>query len=91
MKIFSGSLLVVNQVNDIYLAKGKKMAAYLEEAKEQLSSFSSASIVVILRSKNLNVDALGKLALTKDADLLDAGSIEDLAEPNIHLQLGVME
>ena len=47
VKIFSDSQLIVNQVNDIYLVRGKKMVAYLEKAKEQLSLFSAASIEVI--------------------------------------------
>ena len=34
VKIFSKSPLVVNQVNDIYLPRGEKMAAYLDKAKE---------------------------------------------------------
>ena len=34
VKIFSESQLVVNQVDDIYLARGKKMAAYQDKAKE---------------------------------------------------------
>ena len=34
VKIFSNSQLVVNQVNDIYLVRGEKMAAYLDKAKE---------------------------------------------------------
>ena len=34
VKIFSDSQLVVSQVNDIYLARGEKMAAYLDKAKE---------------------------------------------------------
>ena len=34
VKIFSNSQLVVNQVNDIYLARREKVAAYLEKAKE---------------------------------------------------------
>ena len=32
--IFSYFQLVVNQVNDIYLARGEKMAAYLDKAKK---------------------------------------------------------
>ena len=48
------------------------MAAYLDKAKEQLSLFSPTSIDAIPRSKNLNVDALAKLASTRVADLLDA-------------------
>ena len=48
VKIFSDSQLVVNQVNDIYLVRGEKMATYLEKANEQLSSFFVASFEVIL-------------------------------------------
>ena len=51
---------MVNQVNDIYLAQGDKMAAYLEKAKGLMETFPIASIKVIARSKNLNVDALAK-------------------------------
>ena len=47
VKIFSDSQLVVNQVNDIYLAKGEKMAVNLDKAKKQLSLFSATSIKVI--------------------------------------------
>ena len=86
MKIFNDSQLVVNQVNDIYLGRGENMAAYLDKSKEQLSLFSAASIEIIPQSKNLNVDALSKLALMRDADLLDAVSVECLVEPSIHPQ-----
>ena len=79
---------MVNQVNDIYLARREKMAAYLDKAKEQLSLFSVASIKVIPRSKNSNIDALAKLASTRDAYLLDVVSIEFLGKPNIHPQRG---
>ena len=34
MKIFSNSQLMVNQVNDIYLARWEKMAAYLDKVNE---------------------------------------------------------
>ena len=47
MKIFSDSQLIVNQVNDIYLIRGEKMAAYLDKAKEQLSLIFAAFIEVI--------------------------------------------
>ena len=47
VKIFSDSELLVSQMNDIYLARREKMTAYLEKAKEQLSSFSVASIEII--------------------------------------------
>ena len=47
MKIFSDSQLVVNQVNEFYLARGEKMAAYLDKAKEQLILFFAAPIEII--------------------------------------------
>ena len=62
------------------------MIAYLDKAKEQLSSFSAAFIKVILRSRNSNVDALAKLASTRDANLLNVVSVEFLAEPSIYPQ-----
>ena len=77
---------MVNQVNDIYLVRREKMVAYLDKAKEQLSLFSVASIEVIPRSRNSNIDALAKLASTRDVDLLDVVFIEFLAESSIHLQ-----
>ena len=61
------------------------MVAHLEKVKEQQSSFSAASIEVIPRSKNSHVDVLVKLTLMRDANLLDAVSVEYLAEPSIHL------
>ena len=64
------------------------MAAYLDKANEQLSLFSAASIEVIPRSRNLNANALAKLASTRDTYLLDTISVEFLAEPSIHLQYG---
>ena len=86
MKIFSNSLLVVNQVNDIYIARGEKMVTSLDKEKEQLSLFFAASIEVIPQSRNSNADALAKMTSTRDANLLDAVSVEFLAEPSIHPQ-----
>ena len=57
VKISSDSQLVVNQINDIYLTRGEKMAAYLDKAKEQLSSFFAISIKDIPRNRNSNTDA----------------------------------
>ena len=60
------------------------MIVYLDKAKKQLSLFSTPSIEVIPRSKNLNVDALAKLDSKRDADLLDTVSVESQAELSIH-------
>ena len=59
------------------------MAAYLEKAKKLMETFPIISIELIPRAKNVNADALAKLASTSDAELLDAVSVEFLAEPNI--------
>ena len=83
LKVYSDFQLVVNQVNDVYQARGEKMVTYLEKAKELLGSIRVASIEVVPRSKNVNVDALAKLASTKDTELLDTVSEEFLPEPSI--------
>ena len=56
-----------------------------------MKTFPIALIEVILRSKNTNVDALVKLALTRDAKLLDAVYVEFPAKPSIKPQLEIME
>ena len=66
IQIYSDSQLVVNQVNDIYLAGRDRMAAYLEKAKGLMETFPIASFEVIPRLKNANTDALAKLASTRD-------------------------
>ena len=53
------------------------MAAYLEKAKGLMKKIPTVSIDVILQSR--------------DAELLDAVSIEFLAEPNIKQQPKIME
>ena len=51
-----------------------------------MGTFPTASIEVILRSKNANTNALVKLASTKDAV-----SMEFVAEPSIRRQFEIME
>ena len=67
------------------------MAAYLEKAKGLMGTFPIASLKVILQSKNANANSLAKLALTRDSELLDAVSVEFLAEPSIKPQPKIME
>ena len=40
IQIYSDSPLIVNQVNDIYVAQGDRMVAYLEKAKGLVPSLS---------------------------------------------------
>ena len=91
IQIYSDFTLVTNQVNDIYLARGDRMATNLEKAKGLMETFPIASIEVIPRSKNANTDALAKLVSIRDTELLDAVSVEFLAEPSIKPQLEIIE
>ena len=59
------------------------MVAYLEKVKELIRSFLTCTIEVVPRLKNSHVDALAKLASTKDAKLLNVVFVEFLLEPNI--------
>ena len=47
LKIYNDSQLVVNQVNDVYLARGERIIAYLEKAKKLMEIFPTISIEVI--------------------------------------------
>ena len=78
-------------MNDIYVARADRMVAYLEKAKGLMETFPIAFIEVIPQSKNTNVDASEKLASTRDAKLLDAISVEFLAEPSIKPQSEIMK
>ena len=75
--------LVVNQVNDAYQVRGEKMVAYLEKAKELIVTILVVTVEVAPSSKNANVDALTKLAFTKNVELLNTISVELLAELSI--------
>ena len=47
------------------------MAAYQQKAKDLLSAFSSFKIQQVPRAQNTQVNALARLASTKDAELLE--------------------
>ena len=67
------------------------MVSYWEKANGLMETFLITFIEVISRSKNENVDALAKLTSTRDAKLLDAVSIEFLAQPSIKPLSEIME
>ena len=83
LKVYSDSQLIVSQVNETNQARGEKMVSFLEKAKDLIGSILMFTFEVGPRSKNSNADALAKLASTKDAELLNAVSIEFLFEPSI--------
>ena len=85
LEIYSDSQLVVCQVIDEYQARGEKMVAYLQKAKDLLSTFSSFKIQQAPRAQNTQLDALARLASTKDAELLEVIPVEFLNESSISL------
>ena len=84
LEIYSDSQLIVCQVTNKYQTRGEKMVAYLQKAKDLLSTFSSYTIQQVLRAQNAQVDALAWLASTKDAELLEVIPIEFLNELSVH-------
>ena len=67
------------------------MVTYLEKDKELLGLIATISVEVVLQSKNANAYALAKLASMRDAELLDAVSVEFLLEPSIKQQPEIMD
>ena len=63
------------------------MATHLQKAKELFGSFNSYTISQIQRSQNAEVDALARLASTKDADQLKIIPVETLNSPSIQTEL----
>ena len=61
------------------------MVAYLQKAKDLLSTFSSFKIQQGPRAQNTQADALARLASTKDVELLEVIPVEFLNEPSISL------
>ncbi|KAK1424744.1 hypothetical protein QVD17_20082 [Tagetes erecta] len=56
------SLLVANQVNNIYEAKEDSMNTYLNICRELITQFAAFTMIHVPRSKNKKADALSKLA-----------------------------
>ncbi|XP_074265048.1 uncharacterized protein LOC141587464 [Silene latifolia] len=61
LRVYSDSLLVVNHVNNEYVARDSKMIAYLKIATEQKSKFRTFKITQVPRDQNVEADALATL------------------------------
>ena len=59
------------------------MAACLENVKVELQNFSRYKVKHIDRADNSNVDALAKLATSRDTELLRLVPVEIIPEPSI--------
>lgn len=64
LKVRDDSQLVVNQVSGQFQAKGENMHAYVNRATDVMKSFKKVAVTQVLRSKNIKIDALAKLAST---------------------------
>ncbi|XP_074306272.1 uncharacterized protein LOC141641512 [Silene latifolia] len=61
LQIYSDSLLIVNHVNDEFIAMDSKMITYLKVAKELKQKFKDCKLHQIPRDKNVEADALATL------------------------------
>ncbi|XP_074277819.1 uncharacterized protein LOC141601433 [Silene latifolia] len=64
LTVYSDSLLVVNHVNNEYVARDPKMIAYLKIATERKSKFRTFKITQVPREQNVKADALATLGST---------------------------
>ena len=62
LRVFSGSELIVSQMNGEYEARNATMVAYLTKVKEKSLSFNKFEIEHVPPSKNQQPDALSRLA-----------------------------
>lgn len=70
------SQLVVSQVKDNFATREKNMAFYMKKVMELLPCFERFELTQISRVENTHVDALSKLASSKDSELLKVVPIE---------------
>ncbi|XP_074315143.1 uncharacterized protein LOC141651324 [Silene latifolia] len=64
LRVYSDSLLVVNHVNNEYVARDSKMIAYLKIATEQKLKFRTFKITQVPREQNVEAGALATLGST---------------------------
>lgn len=74
---------MVRQVKGDYQAREDQISLYLVHSKETLAKFKRYSLRKVPRSKNSQVDALAKLASTKDAKFLGTILVEVLDQPSV--------
>ncbi|KAI3740512.1 hypothetical protein L2E82_30973 [Cichorium intybus] len=83
IKILSDSMLVTNQVNEVYEARDPRMKRYVETVNSMAKLFDTLAIKQIPRSENRRADALSKLASTSFDHLTKKVLVEVLKERSI--------
>ncbi|GFZ05232.1 hypothetical protein Acr_17g0008040 [Actinidia rufa] len=82
---FRDSQLVVNQVQDDYLAKDLRMMAYVDEVKTMATKIQNVRISQIPKKENKKADALANLVSTFDLISDRSISLELLPNPSIEV------
>ena len=85
LEVCSDSQLVVRQIEDTYEAKSEKMILYLKKVQELLKKFMLVQVRHIPRAENSRADALAKLVIASQEDLIKLTPVEYLAEPSVNL------
>ncbi|XP_022872377.1 uncharacterized protein LOC111391392 [Olea europaea var. sylvestris] len=79
----SDSQLTVSRVNGNFATKDSSMDAYLKLVLDLIPHFERFELIQVPRLENTHVDALSKLASSKDSELLKIVPIERLSKPSI--------
>ena len=78
VKMFSDSILVINQVKGKLEARDERMQGYLSQISHLQSGFESFSLLHVLRSGNTHADSLATLTTSSTQNLPRVILIEDL-------------
>uniref|UniRef100_A0A2N9IV34 Uncharacterized protein n=1 Tax=Fagus sylvatica TaxID=28930 RepID=A0A2N9IV34_FAGSY len=81
--VYCDSLLVASQINEEYMARDERMAAYLLKVQTAMPDFEIVRVEQIGRNLNNHADALATLASVLSADFKRLIPIETLATPSI--------
>lgn len=79
VKVYSGSQVVVNQINGNYEIREPQLKNYLTHIHELAHHFSDLGIQHIPRFKNKRADALSKLASSSFSHLNKKGTCRNIA------------
>jgi ribonuclease HI len=83
--VYCDSLLVASQINEEYMARDERMAAYLLKVQTAMLDFEIVRVEQIGQNLNNHTDALATLASVLSADFKRLIPIETLATPSIDL------
>ncbi|XP_074292763.1 uncharacterized protein LOC141619643 [Silene latifolia] len=83
LQVYSDSLLIVNHVNDEYVARDSKMIAYLKVAMELKQKYKDYKLKQVPRDQNVEADSLTTLRANFKPTELAIIHIAHVLEPSI--------